>query len=606
MFRKLGLCRANLRPAERTERRTVKNRIRKILGCAALAAAFSANIARAADALLAWNDGGPAPKLILQITVDQLRGDLPGRYLEHMGDGGFRYLMQHGVWYANAHHAHANTETVVGHTTLATGAHPAAHGMVANVWLDRKTGKLAYNTEDNRYHILTAGAGVDKTAEIDPTQKLAATDGRSPAAILVSTFSDELAIYYGRRSKIFGVSVKDRGAVPLAGHAGKAFWFSKKAGDFVSSTFYYDRYPEWVNEWNQKRLALQYSGKSWELLNDKSTYLFGAADDKPWETDYAGYGRVFPHSFGKADSKNYYTLLTISPVGDELTLDFAKTLIEREELGKHAVPDYLSISFSSTDYIGHLFGPSSLEMEDNMLRLDRTLADLLTYVDRNIGLKNTLIVLAADHGAPEAPGYLNELGIEARYLRPEDWDKESGIAALKKKFGIGQELIRTYEHPYVYLNYDVIRDKGLNQGEVEHAVAEELMKLDGIALAISSTALRENNLPSTPLIDTILRNFNPERSGDIFVVFEPHSFLHQADGLPAAVTHGSPWRYDTYVPVVFAGGSLSARRIYREIQTVDVATTLAAIVGVKPPSGARGAPLIEVLPSRQRSSARIP
>jgi predicted AlkP superfamily pyrophosphatase or phosphodiesterase len=587
-------------------RRTVKNRIRKILGCAALAAAFSANIARAADALLAWNDGGPAPKLILQITVDQLRGDLPGRYLEHMGDGGFRYLMLHGVWYANAHHAHANTETVVGHTTLATGAHPAAHGMVANVWLDRKTGKLAYNTEDNRYRILTAGAGVDKTAEIDPTQKLAATDGRSPAAILVSTFSDELAIYYGGRSKIFGVSVKDRGAVPLAGHAGKAFWFSKKAGDFVSSTFYYDRYPEWVNEWNKKRLALQYSGKSWELLNDKSTYLFGAADDKPWETDFAGYGRVFPHPFGTADSKNYYTLLTISPVGDELTLDFAKTLIEREELGKHAVPDYLSISFSSTDYIGHLFGPSSLEMEDNMLRLDRTLADLLTYVDRNIGLKNTLIVLSADHGAPEAPGYLNELGIEARYLRPEDWDKEAGMAALKKKFGIGQELIRDYEHPYVYLNYDVIRDKGLNQGEVEHAVADELMKLDGIALAISSTALRENTLPSTPLIDTILRNFNPERSGDIFVVFEPHSFLHEADGLPAAVTHGSPWRYDTYVPVVFAGGTLSARRIYREIQTVDVATTLAAIVGVKPPSGARGAPLIEVLPSGQRSSARIP
>jgi hypothetical protein len=152
----------------------------------------------------------------------------------------------------------------------------------------------------------------------------------------------------------------------------------------------------------------------------------------------------------------------------------------------------------------------------------------------------------------------------------------------------------------------VIRDKGLNQGEVEHAVADELMKLDGIALAISSTALRENTLPSTPLIDTILRNFNPERSGDIFVVFEPHSFLHEADGLPAAVTHGSPWRYDTYVPVVFAGGTLSARRIYREIQTVDVATTLAAIVGVKPPSGARGAPLIEVLPSGQRSSARIP
>jgi arylsulfatase A-like enzyme len=282
-------------------------------------------------------------------------------------------------------------------------------------------------------------------------------------------------------------------------------------------------------------------------------------------------------------------------VGDELTLDFAETLIDRERLGRHDAPDYLSISFSSTDYVGHIFGPSSLESEDNLLRLDRTLARLLAYVDKQVGLRNTLIVLSADHGAPEAPGYLNTLGIAARFLRPEQWDTEPGIAALKKKFGVGKELIRMYEHPYVYLNTDVIRERGLNQAKVEHAVAEELMKLDGIALAISSTALRENNLPATPIITTVLRNFNPQRSGDIFVVFEPHSFLREADGLQAAVSHGSPWRYDTYVPVVFAGGTLGAQRVYREIQTVDVAPTLAAAVGAKVPSGARGTPLVEVV-----------
>ena len=584
-------------PLDRTE--NVKKRLLKILGFAAFAAALSANIARAADSLRAWNDGGPAPKLIVQITVDQLRGDLPGRYLKQMGDGGFRYLMQHGVWYANAHHAHANTETVVGHTTLATGAHPAAHGMVGNVWLDRRTGKLVSNVEDQRYPILAVGVGAGNKQPL-------ASHGSSPAAIMVSTFSDELAIHYGGRSKIFGVSVKDRGAVPLAGHAGKAFWFSKETGDFVSSTFYYERYPAWVNEWNDKKLALQYSGKSWELLKDKSTYLFGAAADKAQGADFAGYGRVFPHPFGKADSKYYTTLLRISPVGDELTLDFAKTLIEREQLGKHAVPDYLAISFSSTDYIGHFFGPSSLEMEDNLLRLDRTLADLFAFLDGYVGLTNTLIVLAADHGSPEAPGYLNELGIKARYLKPENWDKEPAIASLKKRFGIGTELISKYEHPYVYLNYDVIRDRGLNQSDVEHAVATELTKLDGIALAISTTALRENTLPSTPLIDMVLRNYNPERSGDIFVVFESHSFLDDAEGLPALVSHGSPWRYDTYVPIVFAGGSLTARRIYREIQTVDVAPTLAAIVGVKPPSGARGVPLVEVLQSQTGSTTVNP
>src|SRR5512134_1822612 len=189
----------------------------RLLTLIVFAVVLCVNSARAADAL-PWNVGGPAPKLILQITVDQLRGDLPGRFLKNMGDGGFRYLMQQGVWYANAHHAHANTETVVGHTTLATGAHPAVHGMVANAWLDKKTGKLVINTEDSRYPLLAVGAGA----------KPAPTDGRSPAAILVSTFSDELAIHNGGRSKIFAVSLKDRGAVPMAGHAGKAFWFSKK------------------------------------------------------------------------------------------------------------------------------------------------------------------------------------------------------------------------------------------------------------------------------------------------------------------------------------------------------------------------------------------
>jgi predicted AlkP superfamily pyrophosphatase or phosphodiesterase len=569
----------------------VKKIILDILGFAACAAVLCAHSARAADAL-PRNVGGPAPKLILQITVDQLRGDLPGRVLKNMGDGGFRYLMQHGVWFANAHHAHANTETVVGHTTLATGAHPAAHGMVANSWLDKKTGKVVRNTEDSRYPILAVGAGA----------KLAPTDGRSPAAILVSTFGDELAIHYNGRSKIFGVSIKDRGAIPLAGHAGKAFWFSKKTGEFVTSTFYYKRYPAWVDDWNRRRLAFQYSGKSWTLLNDKSTYIFGAADDKPWESDFAGYGRVFPHPFGKADGKYYTTWLTISPMADQLTLDFAKTLIEREQLGKQAVPDYLSISFSSTDYIGHIFGPSSLEMEDNLLRLDRTLTDLFAYVDQQVGLKNTLIVLAGDHGSPEIPGYLNKLGIEAKYIYPERWDKEPAIAALKKRFGIGKELIKTYDHPYVYLNYDAIRDKRLNQAEVERAVAAELTKFEGIALAISSAELRQGNLPSTPLIDAILRNHNPERSGDIYVVFTPHSFLRAEEGEPMALTHGSPWRYDSYVPVVFAGGSLSGRRVYREIQTIDVAPTLAAVVGVKPPSGARGAPLIEVLQDEQIGS----
>jgi hypothetical protein len=537
----------------------------------------------------------PAPRLVLQITVDQLRGDLPQRYLARMGEGGFRYLLDSGIVYENAHHKHANTETIVGHTTLATGAHPSTHGLVGNVWFDRTSGRLTYNVEDARYPLLSVGADVDKTTEVDPTQKMARTDGRSPAAILVTTFGDELAIYTAGRAKIFAVSIKDRGAISMAGHAGKAFWFSKAAGEWVTSRFYYDQYPAWVTAYNETRPARRFAGKNWELLFEPSTYLFGDNDDQPWETAFPGYGRVFPHPYGAEDGKYFTTFLTLSPAGDELTLEFAKQLFENEDIGSDDVTDYLSVSFSSTDYVGHLFGPSSLEAEDNLLRLDRTLADLLSFVDKKVGLKNTLIVLSADHGGPEPPPQLNQFGIEAGYVNPDEWDKTSGIESLKEQFGIGQELIQAYFHPYVYLNRDLVRSRGLDIAEVESAVAEELTKFEGVNLAVSSMALIEGRVPDTALIRSILNNHNPGRSGDVFVVFEPHWFINDFDGLTVACTHGSPWRYDTFVPVVFAGAGLMPQRIHRKVYTVDVATTLSAIIGTKPPSGASGQILPEVV-----------
>lgn len=536
------------------------------------------------------------PKLVLQITVDALRGDLPSRFASVLGDGGFRYLMEQGIHYTNAHYQHANTETIVGHVSLATGSTPAAHGMVANVWFDRELGRLAYNIEDAEYKLLTAGADVDQKSEIDPTQKAAGVEGRSPDNILTSTLGDEMAIHFAGKSKIFAVSVKDRGAVSLAGHAGKAFWFSKASGEFVTSDYYYDQYPGWVNEWNARKPAMAYSGKSWELTHPAARYMFGDADDKAYETDFAGFGKVFPHAYGKGDDKYFTTKLTLSPAGDELTLDFAKTLLDREQLGQDAVPDYLSISFSSTDYVGHIFGASSLETEDNLVRLDRTLADLFAHVDEKVGLENTLIVLSADHGQPEVPGYLHERGIDnADYFDTEALDKTPAIEALKKQFGIGEELIEAYFHPYIYLNDQRIREKGLDQATVEQAVVSELMKFDGVAYAVSSNALRTNRLPDNLLTRSILHNFHPKRSGDIYLVFEPNVFINDFDGLTVASTHGSVWRYDTFVPVIFAGAGLSAAKVSRLVTPYDVAPTLAARLKIKMPSGAVGMPLQEVL-----------
>ncbi|MGB5705441.1 MAG: alkaline phosphatase family protein [Arenicellales bacterium] len=534
------------------------------------------------------------PKLVLQITVDQLRGDLPTRYYDRLGEGGFRYLWENGLVYGNAHHAHANTETIVGHATLATGTHPSIHGMIGNIWFDRETGYTTYNIEDPDYRLLTEGADVDEDAEIDPTQKAARSEGRSPASILVTTFSDELRSANGGQSKVFGVSVKDRGAISLAGHSGKAFWFSKASGQFVTSNYYYDEYPQWVKDWNDLNIPQNYAESTWALLNESSSYIFADTDDRPWELDLGGFGRTFPHAYGKGDGKYYTTMLTASPAGDAITLDFAKALVEAEQLGQDEVTDYLSISFSSTDYVGHLFGPSSLEGEDNILRLDRTLAELLRFIDEKVGMGNTLVVLSADHGGPDSPGYLNSLGIPAGYVEPDSWDTAPAIERLKNEFGIEGKIMETYNHPYLFFSEEVTNNGSIDKAALEQAVARELATFPGVSIAVGSSALREGNVPDTALHRAVLNNFHPKRSGDIYVVFEPNWFINDFDGLMVAVTHGSPWPYDTWVPVVFAGAGVQPGKVVRKIHTVDIAPTLSAYLGAKPPSGSAGTVLQEV------------
>lgn len=549
---------------------------------------FALSLASAASA-----QGPKPPKLVLQITVDQLRGDLIARYGAHMGEGGFRRLQRQGAVFTGAHHPHANTETIVGHTTLATGAVPAVHGMVANLWFDRTAGTQFYNIQDADYP-LAGASGVDADTEIDPTQRAATTDGRSPRAILSSTISDEMALHFGPEARIFGVSVKDRGAVAMAGHAGQAYWFSKAEGRFVTSSFYREDYPAWVDSWHDKGLVAGYAGQSWDLAGPAAEYQFAGRDDQPWETDFPGFGRIFPHPWGTAEDKYFTTRLTLSPAGDELTADFAKTLIAAEGLGQDDVPDYLAVSFSSTDYVGHIFGPSSLEAEDNLRRLDRTLADLLDYVDTRIGLANTLVVLSADHGAPEHPGYLATLGIEASTFTFEAQETTPGMDRLKEQFGASWGLLRNFSNPYLYLNHALIAEMGLDTRAVEAALAEELEKLPGIALAVSSTALRAGAVARGPVTDRVLANFHKDRSGDIYIVFEPHWFVADFDGLTVASAHGSPWSYDTHVPLIFMGPGIRAQRVMRSVSTTGAASTIAAYLGTKPPSGAMDGPLAEV------------
>ncbi|WP_254048912.1 alkaline phosphatase family protein [Aliivibrio fischeri] len=535
------------------------------------------------------------PKLVLQITVDALRGDLLNRYKSNFGDDGFRYLMDDGTYFTNAYYQHGNTETIVGHVSLATGAPPSVHGMVGNVWYDRSKERLVYNVEDGNYSMLTSGAGVNKSTEIDPTQKVATQDGRSPNPMLSSTFSDELAIATNGESKIFSVSVKDRGAISLGGHSGKAFWFSKSGSEFVTSNYYYDEYPTWVNAWNEKKLPNQYSGKRWELSLPADQYTLKESNPD-YKVDLAGFKRTFPHPYGPASYKYYSTMLTLSPAGDELTEDFASTLLKEENLGKGKFTDYLAVSFSANDYVIHMYGPTSLEAEDNLIRLDRTIAKLLKNVDKQVGLENTLIVLSADHGAPEAPAVVNALGVsQAATFDQKKLISPTLLKRLKTEFGLGENAIRLYAQPYIYLNHDVIKKKGVSLEAVQKALSEELMKVQGIAYAVTSSDIEKNQVPNTHTMQLVKNNYHPQRSGDVYVVYQPRNFINDMEGLTIASTHGSPWRYDTYVPVIFAGYNIDDKKVSREITPYDIAPTLSGILGITQPSGATGKVLPEVI-----------
>ncbi|MEH0688158.1 alkaline phosphatase family protein [Vibrio cholerae] len=534
------------------------------------------------------------PKLVLQVTVDGLRGDLLDRYKHNFGEGGFRYLMDQGTHFTNAHYQHGNTETIVGHVSLATGAPPSVHGMVGNVWYDRQLERLVYNVEDANYSMLSAGAGVDKSTEIDPTQKTALQDGRSPEPILATTFSDELTVSSNGQAKVFSVSIKDRGAISLAGHTGKAFWFSKSQSEFVTSDYYYDQYPNWVSRWNEKQIPNQYSGQRWELSLERDQYTLDEISQEN-KLDLAGFARTFPHPYGPSSFKYFSTMLTVSPAGDEITGDFAQTLLRQERLGQSNFTDYLAVSFSSNDYVVHLYGPDSLETEDNLIRLDRTLAKLFKTVDDHIGLENTLIVLSADHGVPEVSPNASQLGFrQASYFDVNNIINDNVLARLKNQFGLGKDAVRLYAQPYIYLDHDVIAKKKVALADVQTAIAEEVRKVEGVAYAVTSSDVAANRLPNTRVFDMVKNNYHPDRSGDVYLVFAPRTYINDMDGLTIASTHGSPWRYDTHVPVIFAGHQVPAQVVNRDVTPYDIAPTLSNYLGITLPSGATGHVLSEV------------
>lgn len=512
------------------------------------------------------------PKLVVQLVIDQLRGDLINQYRSEFGKNGFNYLLAHALDYHNAHHPHANTVTCVGHATIATGSFPALHGIVSNEWYDKKLAKSINCVEDEKSAILATFR----------TKKI--LEGRSPHQLIASTLSDELILAQAGRA--FAVSLKDRSAITLAGHAGKAFWFDKENGGFITSQHYYSSYPQWVGAWNKRYEA---KDETWNLSRPVDSYHFAKAPR--FINRFPGFGQNFPHHLGDPGSAEYFKFLSISPFADELTADFAISLLAEEKLGKTKnKTDYLAISFSAVDGIGHQFGPNSLESEDNLLRLDKTLAKLLAALEQEVGLENTLIVLTADHGVSDSRAYLAAHQIHQTHSLKIGQLQSLIEKTLAKRYQLASDSLQAISLPYIYLNHQIIHKQQLSVHQVSAYLADILRQQPGIFQAYS---LPLSNIERDWLSAKVDKMAFPERSGDLYLVPPPYQAL--ADKSEQRVAHGTPWQYDSYVPLLFVNARFKAQRIYHRVNTTDIAPTLAALLAIKPPSATVGQPLMEVL-----------
>lgn len=511
------------------------------------------------------------PTLIVQIVVDQLRGDLIERHKHHFDKGGFLYLLNHGINYQNAHHPHANTTTCAGHTTIATGAYPSLHGIINNHWYDKKLRKIKVCMSDPLSPILPT----------NHTQK--PLKGRSAHLINTSTLSDEIVL--SERGRAFGVSLKDRSAIPLAGHAGSAFWFDKINGGFITSQYYYKEYPQWVKDWNDHFVK---NTIRWNLSHNKDAYRYANAPKISFAMP--DFNNQFPHVVEKS-APHYFKRLAMTPIADELTTDFAIQLLKAEKLGKTPKKtDYLGISFSVTDVIGHQFGPNSLESEDNIIRLDATLARLFKAIDETVGLEKTLIVLTADHGIKDSPKTLEahnlrtSSGLDKPHLKTVIHD------TLQKNFSLPKEAVLSIDSPYIYLDRDLIYAHHQNPDKVIAMLSENLSKEEGIYKVYPL-------FKAASMQDWISIKVNrmafPNRAGDLYMVALPYGATKSKN--TTRISHGSPWNYDSYVPLIFANPAFKPEIIVDKVHTTDIAPTLSAFLHIKAPSGAVGKPLTTVI-----------
>lgn len=518
------------------------------------------------------------PALVVVIVIDGLPQEQVVKYRDLYGPGGFRRLLDDGAWFGNAHHGHAVTLTGPGHATVLTGTYPYRHGIIANEWTDRNTLGQVYCTGDEAHKYIG-----------DDTRKL---DGTSPANLRVSTVGDELKYANNGQSKVIAVSGKDRGSILLAGKRGTAYMFMDKSGRFASSSYYMKEHPDWHTRFYAAKPQDKWMGQSWTLLLPEAAYARSMPEGQPWHRAFVGGSRGFPFALPKGEKPaDYYSQLMRTPFGDEATLDFARAAIEGEGLGRNpaGVTDILGISLSTHDYVNHAFGPESRVSQDHLLRVDRALAAFFDYLDRRIGMDKVLITLTADHGFMNAPEYSMGIGLGGARLNSPKLMADLN-EALSARFAVKSLAVR-FSYPTIVLDQAAIAKSFLNRGEVEATAQRFLSQYMGVAAVFTRTQLESGDLPDLPIKAQVLRAWNRELSGDLYVVQAPFTLWGGN-----VVTHGSPYTYDTNVPLMFYGKTwIRPGKYPRAAAVADLAPTLSHLLEIRPPAASEGRVLDEIL-----------
>ena len=519
------------------------------------------------------------PKLVVGIVIDQMRYDYLTRFADKYGNDGFKRIINDGYSLENAHYNYIPTYTAVGHTSIYTGTTPTNHGIISNSWYDKYLKKSIYCVDDSNYKTVgNDGSGGKK----------------SPYRMFTTTVTDQLRLAQNMNGKTIGIAIKDRSAILPAGHtANAAYWFDGGSkGQWISSSFYMNQLPKWVQEFNTSGKADDYLSKPWKTLYDISTYTESIVDDNDYEMKFKGQERpVFPHDIPTLRKKNNnYSILKAIPAGNSFTADFAKAAIIHEKLGKGKHTDFLAVSFSSTDYVGHQFGVASKEIEDTYLRLDKDLANFFAFLDKEVGKQNYTLFLTADHAAVQVPKYLKSVKIPANYFSYTKFKQYVNNITLKHFKS--DKLVENISNFQVFLDNEKINSLKLDANTVAQKIADEVINYKGIYKSVTARSLQTTTFTSG-ILNSLQNGYNQKLSGDILLVPNPSTLsTYYKDG---GTSHGSGYSYDTHIPMIFYGNGIKKGASKKKYEIIDIAPTIASFLQIEFPNGSTGKIIDEIL-----------